>query len=80
MTARNSPTRIASIQAQAPLRLKSGGRLKSGKATCTISSRVNLLDNVYNEIEREKPLVVKKTRKVLGRNRQLDFNNSTDNV
>jgi len=55
MTAKNSPTRIGSIQAQAQFRIKSGGRVKSGKATCTISSRVNLLDSIYNEMEKEKP-------------------------
>ena len=55
MTAKNSQTRIGSIQAQAQFRIKSGGRVKSGKATCTISSRVNLLDSIYNEMEKEKP-------------------------
>jgi len=78
MTAKNSPNRVGSIQA--PFRIKSSGRLKSGKATCTLSSRINLLDTVYNEMEKEKPLAVKKNRKVLGRNRQLDFNNSTNNI
>ena len=55
MTAKNSPTRTGAIQA--PLRIKSsaGGRLKSGKETCTVPSRVNLLDSAILEYEKEKP-------------------------